>query len=41
MNRRGIRMLIVLAVLVSLGLCAYLVVSTVDVVTLLKRIHGG
>ena len=41
MKKRGVRTLIVLAVLVGLALAAYVLVSTVDVVELVKRIHGG
>jgi hypothetical protein len=41
MKKRGVRTLIVLVVIASLVLAAYILVSSVDVVELLKRIHGG
>lgn len=41
MKKRSVRLLIALVVLTGLALVAYVLVSTVDVVTLLKRIHGG
>ncbi len=41
MNKRRLRVLIVVGVIVVLALGAYLLVSTVDVVALLRQMHGG
>ncbi len=41
MNKRGLRLLIVVGVTVVLAVGAYLLVSTVDVVALLRQMHGG
>ncbi len=38
---RGLRVLIAFGVLVALGLAAYILVSSVDVVALLRQMHGG
>jgi hypothetical protein len=40
-RKRGLRVLIVVGVLVVLGLAAYILVSSVDVVALLRQMHGG
>ncbi len=40
-RKRGLRLLIVLGVLIALALIAYVLVSSVDVVAMLKQLHGG
>ncbi len=41
MNKRGLRVLIVVGVIAVLALGAYLLVSTVNVAELLRQMHGG
>ncbi len=40
-KKRGIRSLIVVGVIIVLALGAYILVSSVDIAELLRRIHGG
>jgi hypothetical protein len=40
-RNHGLRALIIVVVLVALAAAAYVLVSSVDIVTLLKRMHGG
>ncbi len=40
-KKRGLRALIVIGVLIALALIAYALVSSVDVVAMLKQLHGG